>query len=93
MEGAKSPEARGRSVSDNKKMAKQRGNPNWGKPEPPCLVPPTSAFETEVKRLRLSPEQYAGSSALRDWVRKNKDQKYVPPAVLEAFGFEASSEI
>ncbi len=74
-------------------MAKRRGNPNWGKPEPPSLVPATSAFESVVKRLRLSPEQYSGSSELRDWVRKNKDHKYVPQAVLEAFGFEAASDI
>ncbi len=74
-------------------MAKRRGNPNWGKPEPPSLVPVVSAFETMVKRLHLSPEQYASSTALRDWVRKNKDQKYVPPSVLKVFGFEASSDI
>ena len=74
-------------------MAKRRGNPNWGKPEPPVLNHPPSTFETVVKRLHLSPEQYASSSALRDWVQKNKDHKFVPQAVLEAFGFESSSEI
>ena len=74
-------------------MAKQRGNPNWGKPGPPMLGSPVSDFESVVKRLGLSPEQYPSSSALRDWVRKNKDHKYVPPTLLEAFGFEVSGEV
>lgn len=74
-------------------MAKRRGNPNWGKPEPPVLAAQPSAFESIVKSLRLSPEQYESSSALKDWVRKNKDHKFVPQALLEAFGFEPSSEI
>jgi hypothetical protein len=47
---------------------------------------PTS-FEHIVKGLRLSPEQYADSAALKDWVRKNKNQRYVPLALLAAWGF------
>ena len=74
-------------------MGKRRGNPNWGKPEIPVTPASLSEFESLVMSLRLSPEQYVGSSELRDWVRKNKDHKYVPQAVLEAFGFEASSEV
>jgi hypothetical protein len=74
-------------------MAKRRGNPNWGKPEIPVAPATLSAFESFVKSLRLSPEQYVNSSQLREWVRKNKDHKFVPQAVLEAFGFEASSEV
>ena len=74
-------------------MGKQRGNPNWGKPELPMTPAALSEFEAVVKSLRLSPDQYVSSSELRDWVRKNKDHKYVPQAVLEAFGFEASSEV
>jgi len=46
---------------------------------------PTS-FEEIVKGLKLSPEQYADSAALKDWVRKNKDQ-YVPSALLAIWGF------
>jgi hypothetical protein len=47
---------------------------------------PTS-FEEIVKGLKLSPEQYTDSAALKDWVRKNKDQKYVPLALLATWGF------
>ena len=74
-------------------MAKRRGNPNWGKPEPPILTPPVSSFEAVVKRLDLSPEQYVDSSALREWVRKNKDQKYIPDDLLKLWGFEVKGDL
>jgi len=73
-------------------MAK-RGNPNWGKPDLAPATPTTTAFESMVKSLRLPPEQYTTSNVLRDWVRKNKEHRYVPAALLEAFGFEPSSEV
>lgn len=41
------------------------------------------------KRTVPLPEQYAGSAELRAWVQRNKDVKYVPSELLEAFGFEA----
>jgi len=52
-----------------------------------------SSFETVVKTLGLSPDQYERSMELKDWVRKNKDQKYVPQDLLQAWGFTASSEV
>jgi len=39
-------------------------------------VGPTS-FEEVVRKLRLSPEDYESSRTLKEWVRKNKDQKYI----------------
>jgi len=74
-------------------MAKRRGNPNWGKPDFLPALPTTTAFESMVKSLRLAPEQYTTSATLRDWVRKNKEHRYVPQTLLEAFGFSISSEI
>ncbi len=50
-------------------------------------------FEYMVKSLGLSPEQYVRSERLRAWAEKNKDQKYVPTELLEAWGFEAKSEV
>ena len=66
--------------------AKRRGNPNWGKAQ--CFLPPGtgSAFDSLVKSLGLSPEQYEDSSTLKNWVCKNKDHKYVPVELLEAWG-------
>jgi hypothetical protein len=46
-----------------------------------------SSFEHVVATLGLSPEEYVGSAALKEWVRRNKDYKYVPPELLEAWGF------
>jgi hypothetical protein len=75
-------------------MAKRRGNPNWGKPEPFMInTGAKSSFESYVSSLGLSPDQYENSKELKEWVRKNKDQKYVPQDLLKAWGFVASSEI
>jgi len=37
--------------------------------------------------LGLGPEQYKSSVRLKEWVRKNKDDKYVPPELLKHWGF------
>ena len=47
-------------------MAKRRGNPNWGKPEPIGPVVPTiTEFEQVVKEFKLQPDQYIRSTRLR----------------------------
>ena len=74
-------------------MAKKRGNPNWGKPElNPAPYTGATSFEEVVKKLRLSPPEYGNSAQLKDWVRKNKDQKYVPSSLLELWGLEVKGE-
>ena len=74
-------------------MAKKRGNPNWGKPEANTVpYAGTSLFEEVVKRLRLSPSEYEDSSQLQDWVRKNKDQKYVPSNLLQVWGLDVKAD-
>jgi len=74
-------------------VAKKRGNPNWGKPEL-SVIPYTgeSSFEEIVKKLRLSPAEYEGSIQLKAWVQKNKDQKYVPSSLLQAWGVEVKED-
>ena len=52
-----------------------------------------SSFEHVVRRLGLSPSQYALSRELKEWVRKNKDSKYVPPQLLEAWHFDVDDEL
>ena len=51
-------------------------------------VPPAgaSAFEHLVVTLGLSPEEYKNSNALRDWVRKDKNHRYVPTELLKVWG-------
>ena len=74
-------------------MAKKRGNPNWGKPEVNTFpYAGLSSFEEVVKKLRLSPSDYEGSTHLKEWAQKNKDQKYVPSTLLQAWGFEVKSD-
>jgi hypothetical protein len=74
-------------------MPKKRGNPNWGKPDPQTRTVNPTSFEEAVKRLHLSPAEYGSSAALKEWVRKNKDQKYVPDDLLEFWGFEVKGEL
>jgi hypothetical protein len=74
-------------------MAPQGGNSN--SPRPAATTPPPfsgSSFERVVVSLKLSPEQYEGSTELREWVLRNKDHKYVPPELLKAFGFQVNLE-
>ena len=79
---------------DTKSMAKRRGNPNWGKPEPiGPVVPTVTSFEEIVKEFKLSPDQYIRSTRLREWARRNKNSKYIPEALLEAWGFEIESAL
>ena len=55
-------------------MAKRRGNPNWGKPEPiGPVVPTVTSFEQVVKEYKLTPDQYIRSTRLREWARRNKN--------------------
>ena len=51
-----------------------------------------TSFERVVEHLGLKPEEYLASSALKEWVRLNKDEKYVPPHLLEAWGFSEEDE-
>jgi hypothetical protein len=73
-------------------MAKRRGNPNWGKPEPSGIVTPTlPEFEQVVQQFSLKPDQYVRSTRLREWANRHKYSKYIPEFLLEAWGFEVES--
>jgi len=70
-------------------VPKKRRNPNWGKPEV-NIIPYTgeSSFEEVVRKLGLSPAQYEGSIQLKARVQKNKDQKFVPSSLVQAWDVE-----
>src|SRR3982074_2543644 len=73
---------------------KRRGNRNWGKPEPiGPVVPTVTSFEQVVKEFKLTPDQYVRSTRLREWARRNKNSKYIPESLLEAWGFEIESTL
>lgn len=47
-----------------------------------------TSFDEMVRVLGLSsPEEYLNSIELKKWVLLNKDHKYVPLDLLEAWGF------
>jgi hypothetical protein len=70
-------------------MARRRGNPHWGKPEPfGPVIPAISEFEQVVHIFKLQPDQYIRSVPLREWASRNKNSKYIPERLLEAWGFE-----
>ena len=75
-------------------MTTRRGNPNWGKPELLGLVTPAiTEFAQIVREFDLQPDQYVHSSRLREWASRNKNSKYIPEFLLEAWGFEIQSTI
>ena len=73
-------------------MANRRGNPNWMRPRPVAVTPEgASTFEHLVATLGLAPERYKDSTVLKEWARKNKDDRYVPSELLQAWGFTVDS--
>jgi hypothetical protein len=75
-------------------MAKRRGNPNWGKPEPNGpVVPAITEFEQITREFDLQPDQYIRSTRLREWAGHHKNSKFIPEPLLEAWGFEVESSL
>jgi hypothetical protein len=54
-----------------------------------CFFP--SSFERMVATLKISPKEYRSSPKLKEWVRRNKDHKYVPTELLQVFGFQVDT--
>ena len=73
-------------------MAKRRGNQNGGKPQM-AGPPPIIEFERVTHDFKLQPEQYIRSTRLREWARHNKNSKFIPEPLLEAWGFEIESAL
>lgn len=65
-----------------------RGNPNWGK-KPPLIAPPVPPTEFELKAQQLglhTAQAVIESPALRRWAEKNANRRFVPEALLRAWG-------
>jgi hypothetical protein len=73
-------------------MAMRRGNLNWGQPQAvgPVVASPTS-FEQIVEQFKLTPDQYVKSVRLREWARTNRNSRYIPESLLEAWDFEVDA--
>jgi hypothetical protein len=63
---------------------------NWGSTGRATPKPRKKAasFDEIVGRMGLLPEQYVSSAELKEWVRANRGQKYVPIDLLMAWGLE-----
>jgi hypothetical protein len=70
-------------------MATFRGNPKWCHVQVLSDTPTQSAFEMLTKKLGLQPEQFEDSTLLKEWARKNQRQRFVPPELLQAWGFRS----
>ena len=73
-------------------MTRKPGNSKWGKPYMGRQPRSQTSFEETVKAMKLTPKECASSAALREWVRENKDQRYVPSNLLKIWGFEVKGE-
>jgi hypothetical protein len=70
----------------------RKGNPDWGKFIPIGPALPT-AFEMEVRRLRLSPDAYASSPELRNWCLRNRNRCYIPEWLLDAWDIPVDPDV
>jgi hypothetical protein len=67
-------------------IPKRGGNPNWTRPLSVAVTPAgASAFEHLAALLGLSPEQYKDWTELRERARKNRNNRYIPPELLQAW--------
>jgi hypothetical protein len=73
-------------------MRRRSVNRNFTKPGTTRLITFPSSFEQVVRALKISPEEYGSSPELKEWVRRNKDDKYVPTEVLKVFGFRVERD-
>ncbi len=66
----------------------KKGNPNWGKKQVPSgrVLPTATSFEEAVKKLKLGTDQYVHSTPLREWARRNRNSKFIPESLLQAWG-------
>ena len=66
-------------------MPRKRGNPNWGTAGPALVPHIVTEFEIQVRQLSLQKHDYAASPQLREWCLQNKDRRYVPEWLLDAW--------
>ena len=74
-------------------MERKVSNAKWSKYPARQLCAKRPSFEVVVNRLHLTPKNYHTSARLKQWVRKNKDDRYVPPALLNTWGFVVNADL
>ncbi len=74
-------------------MNRKRTESTWGKPGPFWQAAQPTSFDETVERLGLRPSEFETSAALKEWVGKNRNSRYVPTELLKAWGFRVDVEI
>ena len=84
------PSAPGQGLDSEVSLKKKRyAYRSWGaKGVVPAPLQKAASFDQIVENMGLSPAQYQNSAELKEWVRSNRGQKYVPSDLLTAWGFE-----
>jgi hypothetical protein len=57
------------------------------------MIPTITEFEKVTHEFMLQPDQYITSTRLREWAQRNKNSKFIPEPLLEAWGFEVESSL
>ena len=57
------------------------------------MIPTVTSFEQAVKEFKLESSQFLRSTRLREWARRNKNSKFIPESLLQAWGFEIESTL
>jgi hypothetical protein len=73
-------------------MIRKRGNPNWGQLVPLGPALPT-AFELQVRQLRLTPDTYVFSDELRSWCERNRNRCYIPEWLLDKWDIPVDPDL
>ena len=73
-------------------MARRPVNARWSSGTHAAPLPNLpSEFETFVKELGLTEQQYADSYQLRVWCEQNRNRCYIPEWLLKRFGIVVST--
>ncbi len=75
------------------RMGQKCGNPNWGRATTAVGIVPTE-FEIVLAKLGLKDEKaQLQSQALREWVQKHRNSRYVPEELLLAFNLTVCVDV
>jgi hypothetical protein len=75
-------------------MAKKNVNSKWASGAAFLTAPQTgpTAFEVQVRKLRLHEENYSRSLELRRWCEQNRQRCYVPEWLLTEWGMRVDPQ-
>ena len=72
-------------------MSKRPRSPAWSIHGAAQMAMPVtrSEFEEFLRELHLSIEEAKNNPVVRDWVRNNKDRRFIPLEILKVYGYHS----